>query len=171
LHIPSVAPSSPAVAISTPAVAPSKTPSEDQSIAVKPLTKLPSGAVRVRDDALSGSEAAGSELPVTGTPANTTKTNSRETVADGTSGTKESGAAAVEPNQAPEEKQLAKPITRAIAVEVRVEGGRVSEAFIKNRRPGLEGYEATALRLARQRRYPKETTTTETLVLQVSGEH
>jgi len=70
-----------------------------------------------------------------------------------------------------EEKPVAKPASTAITVQVRVEGGQVSEAYIKNRRPGMEGYEAAALRMARQRRYSKDTTTTETLVFQIKGEH
>lgn len=166
-----ISPPPAASSLRIPAVAPSRTLSDEQSITTKPLTKMPSDAVRVRQDAPPSSKAANRELPATGTPADTNKTMSSETVADGTSETKERGAAEVAPSQAPEQKQLAKPSSRGIAVEVRVEGGRVSEAFIKNPRPGLEGYEATALRLARQRRYSKETTTTQTLVFQVNGEH
>jgi len=160
-----------------PAVAPPKTPrpsktlSDEQRITTKPLTKVPSEAVRVRQDSPPTSETTIRQLRATGSAADTNKTISRETVADGTSETKESGTAEVATSQTHEEKQLAKPSSRGIAVEVRVEGGRVSEAFIKNPRPGLEAYEATALRLARQRRYSKETTTTQTLVFQVNGEH
>ncbi|WP_352431454.1 TonB family protein [Pyrinomonas sp.] len=32
--------------------------------------------------------------------------------------------------------------------------GRVSQATVANSRPGMEAYEASALRIARQRRYP-----------------
>src|SRR6266536_1596732 len=170
--VPVMIPPPPAASsLRVPAVAPSRTPSEEQSFTTKPLTKMPSEAVRVRHDAPSGSEAANPQLPATRTQDDTNKTISSETVADRSSKTRESAATKVEPNQPREEKQLAKQTSRGIAVEVRVEGGRVSEAFIKNRRPGLEGYEATALRLARQRRYPKETTTSETLFFQVNGEH
>jgi hypothetical protein len=84
---------------------------------------------------------------------------------------KKANTTKVDDNRDAEEKQAAKPSSRAITVEVRVENGRVSEAYIKNRRAGMEGYEAAALRMARQRRYSKETTTTETLVFQVKGEH
>lgn len=46
--------------------------------------------------------------------------------------------------------------TRAqtIKVVLQVEDGRVSQAYVANHRPGLEAYEALALRIARQRRYP-----------------
>jgi hypothetical protein len=42
---------------------------------------------------------------------------------------------------------------QVIKVTVRVEKGRVSEAFVEERQPGLEAYEALALRIARERRY------------------
>lgn len=45
--------------------------------------------------------------------------------------------------------------SKTVIVQVMVdEGGRVSQASISNARPGMESYEASALRIARQRRYP-----------------
>ena len=57
-----------------------------------------------------------------------------------------------------------------IAVELKIEDGRVSEAHVANRQPGAEAFEATALHLARQRRYPPGTSRTETLVLRVANQ-
>ena len=54
---------------------------------------------------------------------------------------------------------------------VRIEDGHVAEAYIKDRHAGAEGYEATALRVARQRRYGKNTTGVETIIVQVANEH
>lgn len=64
----------------------------------------------------------------------------------------------------------AKPAFRGVPVVVRIENGFVAEAYVKNHQPGLEAFEATALRIARQRRYPKETTGVETVVVQVLTE-
>ena len=60
--------------------------------------------------------------------------------------------------------------TRVIAVVMQIEEGRVSAAYVKDHRPGLEAYEATAIRLARQRRYAKDKVGTETIVIKVTGE-
>jgi hypothetical protein len=41
-----------------------------------------------------------------------------------------------------------------VQVVVQIEDGRVSQAFIARHQPGMEAYEALALRIARARRYP-----------------
>jgi hypothetical protein len=46
---------------------------------------------------------------------------------------------------------------QSIKVVVRVEKGRVSEAFVEEHRSGMEAYEALALRIARGRRYSPTT--------------
>ena len=53
----------------------------------------------------------------------------------------------VEKNQKPE------TTTEPIKVTMQIENGRVLKASIANHKPGREGYEALALRIARQRRY------------------
>jgi len=57
---------------------------------------------------------------------------------------------------------------REIPVVIRVEDGHVAEAYVSNRKPGLEAFESTAIRLARQRRYPKDQLGTQTIVFRVS---
>lgn len=74
-----------------------------------------------------------------------------------------------DPPAAPSEP-AAKPSSRTIAVVVVIEEGRVTEAFIQQPQRGLAAYEATALRLARQRRFPKGTTRRETINLPVTRE-
>ncbi len=63
-----------------------------------------------------------------------------------------------------------RPSARTIAVVVQIDEGRVTEAYIPAHQPGLGAYEATALRLARQRRYGKDTRKKETITLQVTSE-
>ncbi len=75
----------------------------------------------------------------------------------------------LDPPAAPSEPS-AKPSSRTIAVVVEIEEGRVTEAFIKQPQRELAAYEATALRLARQRRFPKSTTRRETITLSVTRE-
>ena len=52
---------------------------------------------------------------------------------------------------------------QVVQVVMRVEGGRVVEAFVKQPRPELKAYEALALRMARQRRYPEDFSGQDTL--------
>lgn len=54
-----------------------------------------------------------------------------------------------------------------IDVVMQIENGRVSQAAVSNHKTGMEGYEAMALRIARQRRYPTKTTGQETVRIRV----
>lgn len=74
-----------------------------------------------------------------------------------------------DPPAAPSEPS-AKPSSRTIAVVVEIEEGRVTEAFIQQPQRELAAYEAAALRLARQRRFPKGTTRRQTINLPVTRE-
>lgn len=56
-----------------------------------------------------------------------------------------------------------------IAVELTIQDGRVVEAHVQNRQPGAEAFEATALNIARQRRYAPGTSQTATVVLRVAN--
>jgi len=57
-----------------------------------------------------------------------------------------------------------------IAVQLTIQDGRVAGAQVENRQPGAEAFEATALHIARQRRYPPGTSRTETLVVRVANQ-
>jgi Domain of unknown function (DUF4388) len=57
--------------------------------------------------------------------------------------------------------------SRTIEVVVRIENGRVSQAFIAHPQPGMEAYEALALRIARQRRYLRGTTAQESVAVEI----
>lgn len=57
-----------------------------------------------------------------------------------------------------------------IAVQLTIQDGHVAEAQIGNRQPGAEAFEATALHIARQRRYPPGTSRTETVVVRVANQ-
>jgi hypothetical protein len=61
-----------------------------------------------------------------------------------------------------------KPTSRAIEVMVQIEDGHVTEAYVPNPQVGLAAYEATALRMARERRYPKDTSRKQSLTLKVT---
>ena len=58
---------------------------------------------------------------------------------------------------------------QTIKVVMRVEKGRVSEAFVDGHRPGMEAYEAVALRLARGRRYARTATGEETVTIRINS--
>ena len=57
--------------------------------------------------------------------------------------------------------------TEAVKVVMQIENGRVLKASIANPKPGMDSYEALALRIARQRRYPATTTGGETVTISV----
>ena len=56
-----------------------------------------------------------------------------------------------------------------IPVELKIEDGRIVEAHVGNRQPGAEAFEATALQIARQRRYPPGTSRMDTVVIRVAN--
>src|SRR6266536_323928 len=57
----------------------------------------------------------------------------------------------------------------AVTVAMEITNGRVTYAAVENRRPGMEAYEASALRIARQRRYPSDKNGQESIVVRVSS--
>jgi hypothetical protein len=77
-------------------------------------------------------------------------------------------AVAETPRPSPEPTAARKEFVE-ITVELKIQDGRVAEAHVGNRQPGAEAFEATALHIARQRRYPPGTSRTETLVLRVAN--
>jgi Domain of unknown function (DUF4388) len=58
--------------------------------------------------------------------------------------------------------------TPAVTVVMEIESGRVLRASIANPKPGMDSYEAMALRIARQRRYPAQQNGRETVKIRVS---
>jgi hypothetical protein len=54
-----------------------------------------------------------------------------------------------------------------VRVILQVENGRVTQASIGNHKPGMEAYEALALRIARQRRYPAAASGQQTVMIKV----
>lgn len=78
-------------------------------------------------------------------------------------------AVAETPQPAPEPTAVKKEFIE-ISVQLTIEDGRVAGAQIGNRQPGAEAFEATALHIARQRRYPPGTSRTETVVVRVANQ-
>ncbi len=59
---------------------------------------------------------------------------------------------------------------KEISVVVKIKGGRVLESYVKNRHPNEAAFEATALQLARQRRFSTNKDGIETLVFRIAKE-
>ena len=78
-------------------------------------------------------------------------------------------AVAEAPQPAPEPAATRKEFID-ISIQLTIEDGRVAGAQIGNRNPGAEAFEATALHIARQRRYPPGTSRTETIVVRVANQ-
>jgi hypothetical protein len=68
------------------------------------------------------------------------------------------------------EPAVSEPSARAIKVVMHVENGRVLRASIANPKPGMESYEALALRIARQRRFATTVNGGETVTISVAKE-
>ena len=60
------------------------------------------------------------------------------------------------------------PNAQAITVVLEIKNGKITFASVPERRPGLETYEATALRFARKLRFPSEKNGAESVVVRVS---
>jgi len=58
--------------------------------------------------------------------------------------------------------------SQSIKVVMQIENGRVLKASIANPKPGMDNYEAMALRIARQRRFPSTVTGGETVTINVN---
>lgn len=79
------------------------------------------------------------------------------------------------PSPAPDKKAVTVPPVReaatsdnpTITVVTQVENGRVVQAYVANRRAGMEAFEASALRAARQRRYSPGTTGSEKVQIKI----
>ena len=70
--------------------------------------------------------------------------------------------------EAPKAAEEPEPKSQSIRVVMQIENGRVLKASIANPKPGMDGYEAMALRIARQRRYPATTNGGETVTITVN---
>jgi hypothetical protein len=57
---------------------------------------------------------------------------------------------------------------QTVRVRVEVERGRVRQSFVEEHRPGMEAYEAAALRIARQRRYAETVNGQDTVLLKIN---
>ena len=71
-----------------------------------------------------------------------------------------------QPTPTEEPKQVAK--MGSIKVIMQIENGRVLKASIANHEPGMDSFEALALRIARQRRYPVTKTGAEAVTITVN---
>lgn len=58
---------------------------------------------------------------------------------------------------------------QVVKVSVRVEKGRVTQAFVEEHRPGMEAYEALALRIARSRRYDQAATGQDFVLVRINA--
>jgi hypothetical protein len=58
----------------------------------------------------------------------------------------------------------------AVTVVLKVENGRVAQAYVANRQPGMEAYEAAALRTARWLRFPDDKNSTESVTVMVNAQ-
>jgi len=106
--------------------------------------------------------AAQSELPVHKIAPETVARSTRATSERREEKRSKPEPVASEPAPQPE------PSSQSIKVVMQIENGRVLKASIANPKPGMDSYEAMALRIARQRRFPSTTTGGETVTINVN---
>lgn len=106
--------------------------------------------------------AVQSELPVHKIAAETVAKSTRAATERREEKRSKSEPAKSEPAPEPE------PTSQSIKVVMQIENGRVLKASIANPKPGLDSYEAMALRIARQRRYSSTKTGGETVTINVN---
>jgi len=64
-------------------------------------------------------------------------------------------------------KETVADASQPIRIVMQIENGRVLKASVANHKPGMDSYEALALRIARQRRYPSTLSGGETVTINV----
>jgi len=79
-----------------------------------------------------------------------------------------SNAQEVAETQPVEKPKEAETSAQPIRVVMQIENGRVLKASIANPKPGMDSYEALALRIARQRRYPATMSGGDTITINVN---
>ena len=84
---------------------------------------------------------------------------------DPSSGTSPGSAASTESSRLPADGAAK---AQTVNVVMQIENGRVLRASIANHKPGMESYEALALRIARQRRYASKVSGEETVKVSVA---
>jgi len=98
-------------------------------------------------------------------------TNERSSKSDRAQAKKDTSSPGRDRNQEPagdaEAKQKSSQ-SESVTVVMEIENGRVLRASIANPKPGLDSYEALALRIARQRRYSSQQNGRETVKIKVS---
>jgi hypothetical protein len=67
------------------------------------------------------------------------------------------------------ESERAQSNAQTVKVIVRIEGGRVTRAFVAEHRAGAEAYEALALKIARGRRYQGEASGEDTVLVRINS--
>ena len=139
-------------------VEPEKLAAAPQSVTVQPDSEVATAPARKRDHSAT-SEPSNRK-------ASSTPSQPAETVSSVRSD-------ATPPTAASTEKPVEKstdgaPKTQSVKVILRIENGRVAQASIANPRPGMNAYEALALRIARQRRYPPKAAGPETVMIKVT---
>lgn len=61
------------------------------------------------------------------------------------------------------------PNAQVVKIQVRIEQGRVTQATVEDHHPGMEAYEATALRVARAHRYAPTASGQETVLIRINS--
>jgi hypothetical protein len=161
--------------------------SPENAVYEKPTTAPESSPASVSSRTISGSSPAAAGLteeathqtpfPVKNkpdTPSPATEAESPKIIAESESSkviseiTKVTEGAGLDPDSSSGPETRLVPTKKTIVVEVQFEQGRVTGAWIKNPRKGLEAFEAAAIRVIRQRRYAKGSIGTESVSVDVT---
>ena len=118
----------------------------------------------------NNNQAASAPLPQAQTPAATVMAQAEAPKASLATVTKTKRQERKEEKRTTQEPKNEEPelASQSIKVVMQIENGRVLKASIANHKPGMDSYEALALRIARQRRFPPTTSGAETVTISVN---
>lgn len=131
------------------------------------ITKAPRNEVRIQRQVPGGKEASSAFGPPAGPEARASATEEGKVNKLDANEPKPSSET-IKSDEAKKSEQAISN-SRPVTVVMQVENGRVLQASIANHRAGMDAFEATALRIARQRRYPSKTAGQETITVRVTA--
>ncbi|MBA2703065.1 MAG: DUF4388 domain-containing protein [Blastocatellia bacterium] len=153
---------------------PTSLPTESkEQLATESIGQLPSNPETRKTSSVQGEVSKGRELASGFEPSHrqvgSASLNKRsETSSPGSSSKIPSATNSRSPNEDDKKSPEVMPSVQSVNVVMKIENGRVSQASIANHKAGMDGYEALALRIVRQRRYASKLTGEETVRISVT---
>lgn len=136
------------------------------SVVERSITKSTAAPVSDQQHASASKNMTDSGSPGRSRSKSNNETSSQATRTSERNNERAAVAESAKPKEVQESNSKSDP--ESVTVVMEIENGRVLRASIANPKPGLDSYEALALRIARQRRYSSQQSGRETVKIKVS---